>query len=121
MARFDSAMRIEIPISLIFFTASMKRVTTTGARPSKGSSSSSTAGDSAIARAMATIFFSPPLRNSPRRCVNFSTSGKTARMRFCVSCSETWSVRPPASAIQRQTWKFSETVRSVNSPASSGA
>ena len=48
-------------------------------------------------------------------------AGKTARMRFCVSCSETWSFRPDASAIQRQTWKFSATVRSVNSPASSGA
>src|SRR6266852_3130784 len=42
-------------------------------------------------------------------------------MRRSVSASDTWSCRPEASAIQRQTWKFSATVRSVNSPASSGA
>ena len=49
-----------MPIALIFFTASMKRVTTTGASPSNGSSSSRTDGESAIARATATIFFWPP-------------------------------------------------------------
>ena len=51
-------------------TASMKRVTTTGARPSKGSSRSRTAGLRAIARVIDTIFFWPPLRWSPRRVRN---------------------------------------------------
>src|SRR5439155_247550 len=50
--------------------ASMKRVTTTGARPSKGSSRSRTAGLRAIARVIDTIFFWPPLRWSPRRVRN---------------------------------------------------
>src|SRR5439155_341323 len=39
-----------MPRALIALTASIKRVTTTGARPSNGSSRSRTEGDSAIAR-----------------------------------------------------------------------
>ena len=49
-------------MSLIRRAASMNRVTTTGASPSKGSSSSRIDGDSVRARAMATIFFWPPER-----------------------------------------------------------
>jgi len=40
---------------LIFMTASVKRLTMTGANPSKASSSSSSLGDSIMARATATI------------------------------------------------------------------
>src|SRR5262245_41445230 len=39
-----------------------KRCTTTGASPSNASSRSNTDGDNAMARAMATIFFCPPLK-----------------------------------------------------------
>ena len=74
--RFDSAMRSEIPISLICFTASMKRVTTTGASPSNGSSRSRMPGESVMARPMATIFFWPPERNRPRRWVKVSDLGE---------------------------------------------
>ena len=49
-------------MALIRFTASMNRLTTTGASPSKGSSSSRMDGERVIARAIATIFFWPPER-----------------------------------------------------------
>ena len=39
VARFDSAIKSETPISLICRAASMNRLTTTGASPSNGSSS----------------------------------------------------------------------------------
>ena len=54
-------------MALIRFTASMNRLTTTGARPSKGSSSRRIEGERVIARPIATIFFWPPERKSPRR------------------------------------------------------
>ena len=76
LARFDSAIKTEIFSSLILRTASMSRVTTLGASPSNGSSSKRMDGASIMARAMATIFFSPPLRWSPRRCKSSRTSGK---------------------------------------------
>src|SRR6184192_1580659 len=60
-------MRSEMPIALIARTASMKRVTTTGARPSNGSSRRRMDGASVIARVIATIFFWPPDRWSRRR------------------------------------------------------
>src|SRR5580765_2613607 len=49
---WDSAMSTETPRALTARTASMNRVTTTGASPSNGSSSSSTAGFSVSARLM---------------------------------------------------------------------
>src|SRR5438034_2824410 len=55
LIKLDSAMSTEIRIALICLTASAKRLTTTGARPSKASSSSKTEGARAMARAMATI------------------------------------------------------------------
>src|SRR5712691_4690116 len=70
-----------MPRALIALTASIKRVTTTGARPSNGSSRSRTEGDSAIARLIATIFFWPPERWSPRRVRNSLTSGKIEKTR----------------------------------------
>ena len=57
LTRLDSAISTEIPIALMVVTASMKRLTTTGASPSNGSSSSSTVGKSVMARVIATIFF----------------------------------------------------------------
>jgi hypothetical protein len=53
----DSAISRGIPIALIFWTTSMKRVTTAGASPSNGSSRSRPSGARAIARATAAIFF----------------------------------------------------------------
>ena len=52
-------------MALICFAASMNRLTTTGASPSKGSSRSRMDGESSMARVMATIFFWPPERLSP--------------------------------------------------------
>src|SRR6266446_2465624 len=101
-ARFDSAIRTESFISLSFRTASINRVTTTGARPSNGSSSRRMEGESIMARAMATIFFWPPLRSSPRRWVSCRTSGKTPKTR---SSSPPPSTRPEDCASQRQIWK----------------
>src|SRR5437870_294371 len=83
--RFDSAIRSDTPIALIRLTASVKRVTTTGASPSKGSSSSRIEGDSAIARATAAIFFWPPDRCRPRRSMNALTSGNMPKMRSSTS------------------------------------
>ena len=82
--RFDSAISSEMPIALIRFTASMKRVTTTGARPSKGSSSSKIDGESVMARPIATIFFWPPDRKSPRRRVKVLISGNRASTRSSI-------------------------------------
>jgi hypothetical protein len=69
-------MSTETPRALTARTASMKRVTTTGASPSKGSSSSSTLGFSVSARVMASIFFWPPERCRPRRVRKVLISGK---------------------------------------------
>src|SRR6267378_676577 len=103
LARFDSAMSTESFISLILCTASMSLVTTTGARPSKGSSSSRMEGESIMARAMATIFFWPPLRKRPRLCVSCLTSGNTEKTRSsaCAACA----ARPEALASKRQIGK----------------
>src|SRR5215831_7873240 len=114
--RFDSAMRSDTPMALIRWAASMKRLTTTGARPSKGSSRRRMDGPRVRARAMATIFFCPPDRKRPRRAVNVRTSGKSSKTRgsmpppLCASLARAWLI-----------WKFSATVRSGKMPASSGA
>src|SRR6266436_4934174 len=100
LARFDSAISTESFISLILCTASMSLVTTTGARPSKGSSSSRMEGESIMARAMATIFFWPPLRKRPRLCVSCRTSGNTEKTR-----SSACAARPEALASKRQIGK----------------
>ena len=103
-------------MALMRRAASMKRVTTTGARPSNGSSSSSTEGDSAMARAIATIFFWPPERLRPRRAVRASISGKSPTMRWSAAVAS-----GPSGASQRPICRFSSTERSGKMPASSGA
>src|SRR5215510_339381 len=114
--RFDSAMRSDTPMALMRWAASMKRLTTTGASPSKGSSRRRTEGPRVRARAMATIFFCPPERKRPRRAVKVRTSGKSSKTRgsipppLCASLASAWLI-----------WKFSATVRSGKIPASSGA
>src|SRR5438876_750537 len=54
-----------MPSALIALTASMRRVTTTGASPSNRSSRSRTEGRGVRARLIATIFFWPPERDLP--------------------------------------------------------
>src|SRR5215468_3475739 len=114
--RFDSAMRSDTPMALMRWAASMKRLTTTGASPSKGSSRRRMEGPRVRARAMATIFFCPPERKRPRRAVKVRTSGNSSKTRgsipppLCASLARAWLI-----------WKFSATVRSGKIPASSGA
>src|SRR5215467_12847866 len=114
--RFDSAMRSDTPMALMRWAASMKRLTTTGASPSKGSSRRRIEGPRVRARAMATIFFCPPERKRPRRAVKVRTSGNSSKTRgsipppLCASLARAWLI-----------WKFSATVRSGKIPASSGA
>ena len=109
------------PISLICRAASMNRLTTTGASPSKGSSSKRIEGESVSARAMATIFFWPPERLSPRRLRNCRTSGKRSNTRWSTPRprrrSSPVARRRPATGLIS---KFSATVRSGKMPASSG-
>jgi len=91
-------------------TASMNRVTTTGASPSNGSSSSRTAGWSVSARVIASIFFCPPDRCRPLRVRKALISGKTLKTSGGAAL--------PSHAV---IWKFSSTVRSGKMPQSSGA
>src|SRR2546423_1505542 len=84
LARFDSAISTEIFISLIFRTASISRVTTTGARPSKGSSSRRMAGESIIARAMATILVLPAPLRPTRTTDSLSPTSREPCRRICA-------------------------------------
>ena len=75
-------------------------------------------GESVKARPMATIFFWPPDRKSPRRWVKVATSGNSASTRSSIPPAATGARFPRAS--DWLIWKFSATVRSGKIPASSG-
>src|SRR5262249_3382849 len=77
--------------------------------------------DSVIARPMATIFFWPPERKSPRRLTNCWISGKRVSTRSSTPLSPAVDAALPA--LRASDWlirKFSATVRSGKIPASSG-
>ena len=74
-------------------------------------------GASVIARVIATIFFWPPDRWSPRRVMKPFTSGKTENTR----ASPAPAAAAPGRASHAVIWKFSSTERSGKMPQSSGA
>src|SRR2546422_6109483 len=118
----DSAISIEIPMALILCTASAKRLTTMGARPSNASSSRRTDGPSVMDRAIATIFRPPPLRWSPLRWRSRGSSGKRRYMASRrVFSAAPLPARRDVSASQWPSPRFSATVRSGKIPQSSGA
>src|SRR5213593_1179854 len=112
----DSAIRIDRPSSVIAAIPSLTAGMIAGASPSKGSSSTSSSGSSARARAIESIFRSPPLISGPLRAAYVFSTGKTSYARSMRSAAG----RPPGR-VHVAISMFSATVRSAKIPLSSGA
>src|SRR5947208_4837441 len=112
----DSAIRIDRPSSVIAASPSLTAGMIAGASPSKGSSSTSSSGSSARARAIESIFRSPPLSSGPLRPAYRRSIGKTRK----ASSMRSVAGRPPGR-VRVAISMFSATVRSPKIPQSSGA